>query len=209
MFYRTSEPHGLPHNPFNALVVPRPIGWISTVDRDGRANLAPYSFFNGIAYHPPQVMFSGTAKHPAGDGLKDSIQNAIDTGEFVVNFATYALREQMNLSCANAPSGVDEFEIAGLTKEPAELVRAPRVKECPAHLECKVSQTVVLETNEPVGSPARMIIGRVEGVHIDESVLTDGLVDFEKLHPLARLGYMEYADFTQTFTMHRPDWPIE
>ncbi|TVQ29057.1 MAG: flavin reductase family protein [Geminicoccaceae bacterium] len=207
MFYRTDQPHGLPHNPFNALVVPRPIGWISTVDRDGRANLAPYSFFNAVAYTPPQVVFSGTGPHGAGGGLKDSIQNVIDTGEFVCNFVSVALDEAMNQSSSAAPRGVDEFEVAGLTKAPSELVKPPRVKESLAHLECTLLQVIELATLDPVAAPNRLVIGKVVGVHIDDTVLTDGRVDMAKLRPLARLGYMDYAPITEVFEMQRPSWP--
>ena len=126
MFFRSDQPHGLKRHPFNAIVVPRPIGWISSVNPEGRVNLAPYSFFNGVAYIPPQVMFAATGNHDQG-GLKDSVRNVETTGEFVVNLATWSLREQMNMTAIPAPHGVDEFEIAGLTKAPAELVSAPRV----------------------------------------------------------------------------------
>jgi flavin reductase (DIM6/NTAB) family NADH-FMN oxidoreductase RutF len=207
MFYRTDQPHGLPHNPFNALVVPRPIGWISTVDREGRANLAPYSFFNAVAYTPPQVVFSGTGAHSAG-GLKDSIQNVIDTGQFVCNLVTVELARAMNTSSASAPRDVDEFEVAGLTKAPGTLVDVPRVRECPAHLECTLVRVVELDTVDPEQAPNRLVIGKVVGIHIADEVLTDGLVDMAKLRPLARLGYMDYAPVEGVFEMMRPNWPL-
>jgi flavin reductase (DIM6/NTAB) family NADH-FMN oxidoreductase RutF len=134
MFYRTDQKHGLPHNPFNSIVAPRPIGWISTLDRDGRPNLAPYSFFNAVSYAPPQVIFSGGPR-PARRGedvpMKDSVINARETGEFVVNIATWETRQGMNASSAGVAADVDEFDFAGLAKEKAELVRPPRVKEAP------------------------------------------------------------------------------
>jgi flavin reductase (DIM6/NTAB) family NADH-FMN oxidoreductase RutF len=207
MFYRTDQAHGLPHSPFNALVVPRPIGWVSTVDREGRVNLAPYSFFNAIAYEPPQVMFSGTGPH-SGGGLKDSIKNVEETGEFVCNLVTAELAQAMNLSSASAPRDVDEFELAGLTKAPSTLVAPPRVLESPAHLECRLVKVVDLATTDPVRAPNRMVIGEVVGIHIDDAVLTDGLVDMAKLRPLARLGYMDYATLDSVFQMQRPGWPM-
>ena len=135
------------HDPFNAVVVPRPIGWISTLDAAGRANLAPYSFFNAVAYRPPQVMFAATTGHTHG-GLKDSIVNARETGEFVVNLATWSLREQMNTSAVPAPSDVDEFEYAGLRKAPAPVIKPPRVAGSPVQLECVYTRTVNLESKE-------------------------------------------------------------
>lgn len=206
MFYPTTEPHGLRHNPYNGLLIPRPIGWISTIDKDGNANLAPYSFFNGIAYTPPQVMFSSTSKHSQEDSHKDTVRNILETGQFVHNLATYSLREAVNLSSIPAPHGVDEFELAGVTKAPSELVQPPRVAESPVHLECELVKTVELPAEGPDGLNV-MVIGKVIGIHIDESVLSDGLVDVEKLDPIARLGYRDYARVVETFSMTRPDWP--
>ena len=203
MFYRPEEGHGLPRNPFNALVLPRPIGWISTVDASGCVNLAPYSFFNAVAYTPPQVMFSGTGNHAFG-GLKDSIKNAIETGEFVVNVATWALREAMNASAVSAPSTVDEFEYAGLHKVRSERVKPPRVAESPAHLECVVTQFVKLEAEGD--EPNTAVFGRVVGVHIDDRFLRDGFVDMRGMQPLGRLGYLDYVVVTETFSMDRPNW---
>jgi flavin reductase (DIM6/NTAB) family NADH-FMN oxidoreductase RutF len=207
MFYRTDQKHGLPHNPFNALVAPRPIGWISTLDRDGRPNLAPYSFFNGVAYTPPQVIFSGGPR-PARRGeavpMKDSVTNARETGEFVVNIAVWELREQMNASSAHVPMGVDEFEIAGLTKEKAALVKPPRVKESPVHLEC-LTVAVYPTLSAPGYAPNMIVLGKVIGIHIDERVLTDGIVDQKKLKLIGRLGGSEYVRVDGVFAMRRPD----
>ena len=205
MFYRSDQPHGLPHNPFNAIVVPRPIGWISSLDADGKVNLAPYSFFNAVAYTPPQVMFSASGGHAQG-GLKDSIANIEATGEFVVNLATWDLRRQMNASSIAAPHGVDEFEVAGLTKARSELVAPPRVAETPVHLECRYVQSIKLLSDDP-DNPPTVVFGEVLGIHIDDSVLTDGLVDMAKLQPIGRLGYMDYVKVTEVFTMQRPKWP--
>ena len=203
MFYRPEEGHGLPRNPFNALVLPRPIGWISTVDASGCVNLAPYSFFNAVAYTPPQVMFSGTGNHAFG-GLKDSIKNAIETGEFVVNLATWALRGAMNASAVSAPPTIDEFECAGLRKVPSERVKPPRVAESPAHLECVVTQFVKLEAEDD--EPNTAVFGQVVGVHIDDRFLRDGFVDTRGMQPLGRLGYLDYVVVTETFSMDRPNW---
>lgn len=201
MFYKTSEPHGLKHNPFNALVVPRPIGWISTVDEDGVANLAPYSFFNAVAYSPPQVMFSAG---PFKGGKKDSVRNAENTGEFVVNLATWDLREEMNASSVPAPPHVDEFDYAGLDKEPSELVKVPRVAASPVHLECSYNQTVELAGDG--GHSDYVVFGTVVGIHIADWAIEDGMVDTLKLQPIARLGYLEYGLIAEKFVMDRPTW---
>lgn len=211
MFYRPRlDRHGLPHNPFNAIVAPRPIGWISSLSPDGKANLAPYSFFNGLSYAPPQVMFSGGARpHEKGEPWdpKDSVANVEATGEFVCNIATWDLREAMNLTAAEGPPDLDEFEFAGLTKAPSELVAPPRVAESPIHLECRLVQAVPLKSWEGYGH-STLIIGEVVGIHIDERVLTDGLVDYAKVRPIARLGYRgDYTLVDETFEMIRPDWP--
>ena len=208
MFYRTDEPHGLPHNPFNAIVVPRPIGWVSTVDAEASVNLAPYSFFNAVAYHPPQVMYASTGHHVQG-GLKDSVANIKATGEFVVNLATWPLREKVNLSSAPAPHGVDEFEVAGLTKAPSELVAPPRIAESPVNLECRLTQVVELLTDNPDNSPNLVVFGHVVAIHIADDVIVDGRVDIHKLQPISRLGYMDYARVTDVFSMERPGWPIK
>ncbi|MDJ0947374.1 MAG: flavin reductase family protein [Alphaproteobacteria bacterium] len=208
MFYRTDQHHGLRHNPFNALVIPRPIGWISSLAPDGSANLAPYSFFNGVSYTPPQVMFSGGPRLAApGEKApkKDSVANIEATGDFVVNLATWALREAMNQTAIDAPPEVDEFDYAGLTRAPSELVKAPRVAESPVHLECEYVKSVELLADEGV-EPNIIVIGKVVGVHISDSVLTDGVVDQTKLVPIGRLGGHDYVKVTDIFTMRRPTW---
>lgn len=207
MFYRPGiDKHGLPRNPFNALIVPRPIGWISSVAADGTVNLAPFSFFNGVSYSPPQVMFSAGPKPVEKNDPwehKDSVANIEATGEFVCNIATWDLREQMNLTAVESPANLDEFEFSGLTKGPSELVTPPRVAESPIHLECRYLQSVALKTNEGWGH-STMIIGEVLGIHIDDSVLTDGFVDMDKIKPIGRLGYMDYATVDDVWEMHRP-----
>jgi len=206
LFYDTrTERHGLPHDPFKACVVPRPIGWITTLGADGVVNLAPYSFFNGVAGAPPMVMFASNGGKP--DGPKDSITNCEATGEFVANIATWDLRGAMNRTSSPAPAGVDETALAGLETAPSALVEPPRVKAAPIHLECLYDQTVELPSDDPEGRNA-MVIGRVIGIHIDDSVLTDGLVDMAKLRPIARLGYMDYTRVDKVFSMLRPSWPL-
>lgn len=207
MFYRTSESHGLPYNPFNAIVVPRPIGWVSTVDIDGSVNLAPYSFFNAVAYHPPQVMYASTGNHLQG-GLKDSVANIKATGEFVMNLATWPLRENVNLSSAPAPHGVDEFQVAGLSKAPSELVAPPRVAESPVNMECRLVRVVELLTDDPE-SPNLVVFGEVVAIHIVDEVIVDGRVDILRLQPISRLGYKDYGRVTEIFSMERPGWPID
>jgi len=201
MFYETDGPHGLPHNPFKSCIVPRPIGWISSVSPDGVVNLAPYSFFNGVAETPPMVMYASGARVPAGD--KDSLANIEATGEFVVNIATWDLREQMNQSSGAYPPEVDEMAVVGLETVPSRLVRPPRVKASPIHLECRHHQTVEIPCARPNARNA-VVFGRVVGVHIDDAVLTDGHVDMAKVRPIARLGYMDYTRVDMVFTMERP-----
>ena len=205
MFYEPRNGSGLPHNPFKAIVVPRPIGWISTLSAEGVPNLAPYSYFNAVADNPPQVMFSASNNHKYG-GLKDAVGDAQSTGEFVVNVATWDLREQMNASAVPAPHDVDEFEYAGLTKAESRLVRCPRVAESPLHLECRYTQSVELPSDVP-GDQNTLVFGEVVGVHIDESLLVDGRIDYFKVRPVGRLGYLDYVEVNNSFAMDRPDWP--
>jgi flavin reductase (DIM6/NTAB) family NADH-FMN oxidoreductase RutF len=205
MFYRPSEGHGLGRDPFNAIVVPRPIGWISSVSRDGRVNLAPFSFFNAVAYVPPQVMFATTGPHREG-GAKDSLANIRETGEFAVNLATWPLRGAVNASSAPAPHGIDEFELAGLTKAPARIVTPPLVAESPVHLECTLVTIVALPTPDP-DDPNTVVFGEVVGVHIADEAVVEGKVDTKALEPIARLGYDEYTRVTEVFSMTRPGWP--
>ena len=205
MFYEPKDGSGLPHNPLNAIVVPRPIGWISTLSAEGVPNLAPYSFFNAVAYTPPQVMFAATSNHQFG-GLKDAVADAQATGEFVVNVATWEMREQMNASAVPAPREVDEFEYAGLTKAESRLVKCPRVAESPVHLECRYTKSLEVLSDD-ADNPNTVVFGEVVGVHIDDSVLVDGRVDFLKLRPVGRLGYLDFVEVDSFFTMPRPGWP--
>ena len=205
MFYEPKNGSGLPHNPFKAIVVPRPIGWISTLSAEGIPNLAPYSYFNAVADTPPQVMFSASSNHKYG-GLKDAVADALSTGEFVVNVATWDLREQMNASAVPAPRDVDEFEYTGLTKAESRLVRCPRVAESPLHLECRYTQSLEVLSDDP-GNANTVVFGEVVGVHIDEKLLVDGRIDYFKVRPVGRLGYLDYVEVNNSFAMERPDWP--
>ncbi len=204
MFYEIEKGSAESYSTLNAIVVPRPIGWISTLSEQGVPNLAPYSFFNAVAYSPPQVMFAATSGHSFG-GLKDAVLDSQTTGEFVVNVATWELREQMNASSVPAPREVDEFEYAGLTKAESRLVRCPRVAESPVHLECRYTRSVEMLTNDP-DDPNTVVFGEVIGVHIDERVLTDGRIDFLKLRPVGRLGYRDFVEVDSRFSMPRPTW---
>ena len=203
MFYEPDKHnHGLPYNPFKACVVPRPIGWITTMSRDGVVNLAPFSFFNGLSYDPPFVIFSAGG-HSDDGGHKDSVVNAEETGEFVFNMATWAQREQMNRTALITERGVDEMAAAGLEPLPSELVRPPRVKGSPVHFECTYHQTVELPGNKP-SSVHQVVFGKVIGVHIADDALTeDGLVDTLKIRPIARLGYKDYTSVDSVFSMEK------
>lgn len=200
MFYRPADGHGLPHNPFNAIVSPRPIGWISSQDAQGHANLAPYSFFNGIAYDPMQVMFSSTeAKHDQ-DNTKDSVANITQTGVFCVNIVQYSARNAMNASSARLDKAVDEFAHAGVPKAQCQTIDCPRVADAPAALECRLTQIVDLP-----GPSNRLVLGEVTGIHIRDDCLRDGRFDVTTFQPLARLGYRDYTAVNHVFELIRPD----
>ena len=199
MFYRPEDGHGLPHNPFNALIAPRPIAWISTRGGDGD-NLAPYSFFNGVAYTPPQVMFATTSGKPDRDGVKDSAANILESEVFCVNLVEYAAKDAMNLTSGTHPAEVDEFDLAGVDKAECETINCPRVATAPASLECRLSQVVTLE-----GAANTMIIGTVTGIHLRDDCVVDGKFDVTRFQLLARLGYRDYTKVTEAFTLLRPD----
>jgi flavin reductase (DIM6/NTAB) family NADH-FMN oxidoreductase RutF len=186
MFYEPKDHHGLPHDPFKSCVVPRPIGWLTTLSEDGVVNLAPFSFFNGVASDPPVVVAGINGRQPHGP--KDTLTNCRETGEFVANMATWDLREAMNLTSASLPAEIDEMALAGLTPAPSNLVKPPRVAESPINLECRVLQFVDLPSNDPE-SANTAVFGEVVGIHIADSVLTEGRVDTAKIKPVARLGY--------------------
>lgn len=202
MFYETGHrPTVLKHDPFKAIVSPRPIGWIGTKSRDGVLNLAPYSFFAAIADRPPLVMFSSS-------GRKDSQRNAEETGVFTTNLAGRALLDAMNLSSVAAPSEIDEFALAGLTPVMGRLVDAPFVAEAYAALECRVVEIKPLRGLDGVESENTMIIGQVVGVHIRDEAIRDGRLDMGLVRPLGRLGYMDYCDAGDVFELFRPNWPL-
>jgi len=200
------RPPPFKHTVYNALVVPRPIGWISTMSRDGVVNLAPYSFFNSLSPDPPCVMYCPNGYKPGTQEVKDSLTNAEETGEFVFNMCTYDLREQMNKTSIHVPASVDEMAEAGLEAAACEKVKPPRVAASPIALECKYLQTVHLPSMRN-GHPNNVVIGQVVGIHIADEVIRDGIIDVRKLRPLARLGYLDYAaiDDSNIFAMPRPD----
>ncbi|WP_434771019.1 flavin reductase family protein [Pseudomonas entomophila] len=197
--YETAQGHGLPHDPFNAIVGPRPIGWISSHDREGRLNLAPYSFFNAFNYVPPIIGFCSV-------GRKDSLNNIEQTGEFVWNLATRPLAEAMNQSCAAVPAEVDEFALSGLTATPSRLVGVPRVGESPVAFECKVSQIIQLKRADQALVPSWLILGEVVAVHIAEHLLKDGIYDTAAAQPILRGGGpADYFELGELFKMRRPE----
>ncbi|MCG6882603.1 MAG: flavin reductase family protein [Silicimonas sp.] len=199
MFYRPEDGHGLAHNPFNAIVTPRPIGWISTRDANGQDNLAPYSFFNAVAYVPPQVMFASTAAKPDRDGTKDSVSNARLSGEFCVNVVEHAMKDVMNVTSGPWPRETDEFDKAGVAREACRVINCSRVANAPASLECKLTQVVQLP-----GEANFVVFGEVVGVHLRDDCVRDGRFDILTFHPLARLGYRDYTQVTELFSLPRP-----
>ena len=199
MFYRPEDGHGLPHNPFNAVVTPRPIGWISTRGSDGSENLAPYSFFNAVAYVPPQVMFASTAAKPDREGTKDSVSNIRDTGVFCVNVVEVAMKDAMNRTSGPWPREVDEFADAGIGREPCRTIPCARVAGAPAALECRLTRIVQLP-----GEANFVCFGEVTGVHLRDDCLKDGIFDITAFRPLARCGYRDYSVVTDVFALNRP-----
>lgn len=197
MFYEPGQGHGLPHDPFRAIVAPRPIAWISSIGKDGHVNLAPYSFFNAFCGTPPIVGF-------ASEGPKDSQSNALETGEFVVNLATRRMAEALNATSARVAREVDEFDLAGIARAPSRLVAPPRVAGAPAALECRVTQYLDLADLDGATTGRRLVIGQVVGIHIDEACLTEGLFDAVKAGTIARHGYRDYSQVTEVFAMLPP-----
>lgn len=200
MFYRPQDGHGLPHNPFNAIITPRPIGWISSRDAQGHDNLAPYSFFNGVAYNPPQVMFASTGAKNDQPNTKDSTANITATGVFCVNIVEFAMRDAMNTSSGTYGRDIDEFELAGLQKEQCQTIDCPRVAGAPAALECRLIKVVDLP-----GQSNRVVFGEVTGIHLRDDCIVDGMFDVLKFNPLARLGYRDYSVVRELFSLARPD----
>jgi len=199
MFYEPNkrDKSRLPHDPFKAIVAPRPIGWITSISLKGEVNLAPYSYFNGVNSRANLVMF-------ASEGRKDSMNNIAETGEFVCSLATWDLREQMNATSAPFPHGINEMERAGLEPAPSLLVKPPRVKASPCALECKLIKIVAMETTDGKPVDGHVVFGQVVGVHIDDRFIVDGLLDTAAMKPIARCGYDQYAVVESLFSMTRP-----
>lgn len=199
--YDPSEGHQLPHSPIKAIIAPRPIGWISTINSSGVANLAPYSFFNIVSEKPPILLFSS-------DGRKDTLRNIETTKEFVFNLVTRDLAYAMNETSADWPSGIDEFEKAGLAKIQSETVSPPRVAGSPASMECKLLDITPLVDLDGRDAESTIVIGQVVRIHIDESLLVQGQFDIGKAGTIARAGYRgDYVQVTETFEMLRPSQP--
>ncbi len=202
MFYETADNrHGLAHDPFKAIVAPRPIGWIGTKGRDGSLNLSPYSFFNAVSDRPKIVMFSSS-------GRKDTLRNATETGVFSVNYVSADLLAAMNASSIAVPYGTDEFALAGLTPVMGRLVDAPYVGEAYAVLECRVTEIHTLKTLDRTDSDSHAVFGQVVAILIDERVIRDGRFDVALSRPVTRLGYMDYAEVQPVFELQRPKPPI-
>ena len=200
-YYEPARGHGLPHDPLNAIVGPRPIGWIASLDAQGNRNLAPYSFFNCFNYRPPIIGF-------ASSGWKDSVQNIVETKEFVWNLTTRGLAVPMNETSATLPRGEDEFARAGLTAAPSRLVKAPRVAESPVNFECRLSQCIQLTSADGAPLDSWRVLGEVVAVHIDETLLENGIYQTAKAQPVLRAGGPSayYAiDEAQRFDLVRPD----
>jgi flavin reductase (DIM6/NTAB) family NADH-FMN oxidoreductase RutF len=202
MFYDTqTNAHGMKHDPFKAIVAPRPIGWIGTRGRDGSINLSPYSFFNIVSDTPKIIMFSSS-------GRKDSLRNAEETGVFTASLASRHLAEAVNASSVTVPYGTDEFALAGVTPEQGTLVEAPFVAEAYAALECRVTEILQPRTLEGGKASSYMVFGEVVGIHIREEVIREGRIDMALLRPIARMGYRDFSDGgAEVFELTRPDGP--
>jgi flavin reductase (DIM6/NTAB) family NADH-FMN oxidoreductase RutF len=202
-FYQPAQGHGLPHDPFNAIIGPRPIGWISSRSAEGVLNLAPYSFFNAFNYVPPIIGFSS-------QGRKDTLRNIEATGEFVWNLATRPLAEAMNITCATAPPEVDEFALAGLTPTASSVIATPRVAQSPVAFECRATQIIPLQSAAGAETGNWLVLGEVIGVHIARHLLKEGIYDTAGARPILRGGGpADYFEITpeQLFHMRRPEYP--
>ena len=200
MFYEPKKGKPFKIDPFKSLVFPRPIGWISSINKNGVANLAPYSYFNAVADEPPQVMFCSNGSSAHGK-YKDSLSNILYTKEFVVNFATSTLRNQMNISSKDFKPDEDEFVLSNCKKKKSRLVKAPSVKDSPVNLECKLVKTIKLKSNAKETST--MIIGEVIGIFIKDKFIKNNRVDSLSMHYIARMGYSEYTTVTSKFNLKR------
>lgn len=198
MIYSTVlQDHGLPHDPFKAIVAPRPIGWIGAISSRGEVNLSPYSFFNAVSSRPHIVMFSSEEK-------KDAVAFIEETGEFTCSLATKALARQMNMTSAPLPRGQSEFGHAGLEMAPSRFIRPPRVAASPAALECKLLSIQQLVDLDGQAIPRWLVLGQVVGIFIDEAYLRDGRFDTAGANPIARCGYADYAEVESLFSITRP-----
>ena len=200
MFYEAEKNnHGLPHDPFKAIVAPRPIGWIGSKGADGSINLAPYSYFNAVSDKPKIVMFSSS-------GRKDSLRNVEETGVFTTSLVSRDLVDGMNMSSIDSPYGKNEFEMAGLEMAQGRMVDACYVAKAWAALECKVTEIFQPKTLDGNESSNWVVFGQVVDIHIRDEALKDGLLDGQVTVPVARLGYMDYSDAADVFSMRRPTW---
>jgi flavin reductase (DIM6/NTAB) family NADH-FMN oxidoreductase RutF len=199
MFYEpdSRDKSRLPHDPFKAIVAPRPIGWITSISAKNEVNLAPYSFFNGVNSRPNLVLFGS-------EGFKDSVRNIEETREFVCNLATWDLRAAMNATSAPLPHGINEMQRAGLEPAPSRLVKPPRVAASPCALECKLIKIVAMETFDGKPVDCHVVFGQVVGVHIDDRFIVGGVLDTAAMKPIARCGYDQYAVVESVFSMQRP-----
>ncbi|MBI1251156.1 MAG: flavin reductase family protein [Alphaproteobacteria bacterium] len=197
-FYAPETGHGLEHDPMKAIIAPRPIGWMSTMDAEGRVNLAPFSYFNAFCSRPPILGF-------ASEQISDTLQNILETGEFVFNLVTEELAEAMNATALAAPRGVNEMALAGLAPAQCRAVRAPRVAASPVAMECKVLSVQTLRDLSGAETASHLVLGQVVGVHIDPDYLREGRFDTAAARPLARCGYLsDYAVVREMFKMRRP-----
>ncbi len=201
MFYEPKKGHPFKIDPYKALVFPRPIGWISSLSKQGIANLAPYSYFNAVADEPPQVMFCSNGDSAYG-GFKDSLSNILSTKEFVVNFATSTTRDAMNISSSNYKPNEDEFVAAKLKKRKSKLVKPPSVNDSPVNLECKLLKTLKLKTNTKKIST--MVIGEIIGIYINNKFIKNGRIDSVSMRYISRMGYSEYSTISSKFNLKRP-----
>ena len=201
MFYEPKDGHGLPRDPFKAIVAPRPIAWVSSLSTEGVANLAPYSFFNAVADNPPMLMISSSPVSSNAD--KDTLTNILNTGEFVVHIVPHAMRDAMNATSGDYPPNDDEFKRAGLDKAPSSIVSPPRIADAPIAMECRHHVNLGFPGVDGVRG-SHVIFGEVVGIHIADEALVDGMLDVTQYQPLARLGYMDYATVTETFSLDRP-----
>jgi len=201
MFYQPKDGHGLPHDPFKAIVSPRPIAWVSSLSTEGVANLAPYSFFNAVADAPPMLMISSSPQ--ASNVDKDTLENILNTGEFVVHIVPHAMRDAMNVTSGGYDHNDDEFIRAGLEKAPSHMIAPPRIANAPVAMECRHHVNLGFPGRNGVRG-SHVIFGEVVGIHIADEALVDGMLDVTRYNPLARLGYMDYSAVKEVFSLDRP-----